>query len=531
MQPIIQGSSAHNKAAMILASMSPDMVEDIISLVNQRGRALIADLNIVDGPPRPLAIMSRSFIADEDFPEVFVGMCTVMLGAFRTLKHDAEFYKSTLKDAFSMPDSMAQSMADKIETHDIVGGSDAARESMGWWHKLVINTEEGIRRVANWIPSVLQLPLYNDQDQEYDIDFLYELKNLGVAVNELNSRARLIRGQAAAAYAMGLFKGDKTMYKGLLGGGDPSLDPTTAAELHFMQTAEPLMGDTMPAKMYGGLANFVTKAKEFAAHALAGLASSAGHGDNPSGNDPVMANAIDNIRQGGQGPSSIAKATQSGIPVDDIVNFIMRYQQGGDNQQMGDAYGDVHDSYGQDVADAWHEGDLPGVMTHIARINQEPLATTGDPELDEELVGDVMSETDNADTDPEIGGLFKKARARHQLKKGLRKQRKRLKHQAKQKKKSQTNQDLINARSFSQQQDDLYNSDAAAESADMDAAYNQSEQQYYNQAPNTPVSSEILASAGYNPGGDGYFQGFDFAAPAGASVDPGVSGGVALSTM
>jgi hypothetical protein len=142
-----------------------------------------------------------------------------------------------------------------------------------------------------------------------------------------------------------------------------------------------------------------------------------------------------------------------------------------------------------------------------------------------------MSERDNADTDPEIGGLFKKARAKHQLKKGLRKQRKRLRKQGKAVRKNQVNQDLINAQNFAQQQDDLYNQDATNESADMDAQYNMDEQQYSNQAPNTTPTQDIVNSTGYNPGGQGYFQGFDFAAPGGASADPGDPGMVNAANL
>ena len=118
--------SRKNKAALILASMAPDMVEDITALVLSRGHNLLNDLAGADGPPRPLAIFSRTFINDEDFESTFLGFSTVVLSQLRTVGSDNDFYQETLKNAFGLPPQMAQALAKKVETYDALGGAPDA---------------------------------------------------------------------------------------------------------------------------------------------------------------------------------------------------------------------------------------------------------------------------------------------------------------------------------------------------------------------------------------------------------------------
>jgi hypothetical protein len=152
------------------------MVKDIIEVVNVRGLALLNDIADDDGPPRPLAVFSRDYINDEDFPAVYVGLMITVLASMRTLKSDAEFYESTLMAAFSLPKEIASTIAKQIETYDVLGGTKAAVSGQSWFVKVRRHIEEGIRRTVNFIPKMLDINWYNDETQNYDIDYLYELK-------------------------------------------------------------------------------------------------------------------------------------------------------------------------------------------------------------------------------------------------------------------------------------------------------------------------------------------------------------------
>lgn len=439
-----------NKAALILAAMSADMVRDIVHLSLTEGYSVLDTISDNDAPPRPFAMLSRQYISDSDFPEVFVGVATVMLGQFRTLGLDGDFYKKTLTDAFSMPDNMATAMAQSIETRDIIGGSKTGAKAMGWFERFTARTAEDIRRIANSTANLLGLSWNNDQDQQYDIDCLYELKKLGEAVIELQSRVRLTEGQANLAISMGLFKGYKGTQLYQIQGGDvdDDLDPASRAELAVLTHAQPLMGDILPAEVFGGLGKFVSKAREFAQNNLKGLIKK-----DDSGEGALTAQAYDNISAGVDGPSRTAELVRNGIPVNDLAEFLGKYMRA--VPQAGDVanhtYARVAADYGPEIADRFIAGDLPGAFSEAIRIASGPLPSTGDTELDDQLTGDVFNEEDSVDTDPEVGGLFKKLRAKIKLKKArkvLRKKRRFLTRQ--------------NRRDASQQQLDAADQELAA---------------------------------------------------------------------
>jgi hypothetical protein len=239
-------------------------------------------------------------------------------------------------------------------------------------------------------------------------------------------------------------------------------------------------------------------ARDFAKSKLSEHAASAGHGSDNGNADPVMAQALENVRAGSNGPSSLANATGQGIPVQDLKDFIMKYNA--PVNQTGDVYHNISEEYGDVVADAWQCGDLPGVMTKVIQQASEPAYSTGDVAFDDQLVGDVFAEQDNADTPPEIGGLFKRARAKHKLKKAARIQKRALRRKAK--------DDALNAA------DQTLDAAKNMEGSNVTDSMTQQQQYYAAQQPpsyapsGSVMPADIGASQGLTPGGAGYFESF-----------------------
>lgn len=94
---------------------------------------------------------------------------------------------------------------------------------------------------------------------------------------------------------------------------------------------------------------------------------------------------------------------------------------------------DIAETYGDDVAQAWRQGDIEravGLIEDLAAA-QEDDVTTGDAELDEGIATDVLESCEHdinplvaeGALSPEMGGLFTKARINKNLKSAARKQR------------------------------------------------------------------------------------------------------------
>lgn len=419
MQKLYPSNSRHNKAALVLSSMSDDMISDIIDLVQTRGRGIIAEISSNrERGLSPLAIFSRSLMTDDDFEMVWVGFNTLQIASMRSLKSDFDFYESTLKNAFGLPSEMASALAKTIETYDIIGVTSPGQPAPAWYTNLGAQIAEKVRQISNWSMDVLHLPFENDQDQRYDIDFLYELRLLGKAVDELNSRARLMNAQASISAGMGLFKPSES--------GDIEGDPLYAPTL-IGDTFSPLLLSALPKAIYGHFDNvarmgrLASTAKAKVLSAVAGVP-----GKNPAslsnvGVDPTI----------GQALSSAMNGDYSGLtgfilksPPDKIASLMSSFKRsllGGD--VMGDITSGIGDLYGDTVAQAWEAGDVQGVISAIGDLAAADY-TTGDPELDEMIVGDVLqslSETGDLDYgDPEIGGLIKRARINAALRRGRR---------------------------------------------------------------------------------------------------------------
>ena len=420
-------NSRHDKAAFILASYAPDTIEDIVSLVLARGSALVNDLAGSDGPPRPNAIFSRRYINDMDFKSMYTGALTVQLANLRTVQNDQDFYETTLVDAFGIPKTMAAALAKKIETYDILGGLPED-DKRAWYTKLSDRIQETIRTSANWIPSVLQLGIENDQDQKYDIDRLYEYKLLGEAVDDLNSRARLMTAQSMIAQTMGLFR---TAVKSKEESGDIEDGDVDLGYQEVIGDAfRPLMGAPVPFSLFGGLGSLANIGKAASTAQAQAVVEDAGHSRDPQKHDlvknPGLRRALDKALNMNPGKLALLAGGVAFAPA--AVKAIKALIKGAKGSKaMGDILGDVADKFGEDVAGSMAIGDVMGVLEGISDLSGD-IETTGDPSLDEAIIGDVLDEISGEDGDieagdVEIGGIFKRARINAAIRKGNRRMR------------------------------------------------------------------------------------------------------------
>lgn len=445
-------NSRHDKAAFILASYAPDTIEDIVSLVLARGSAIVNDLAGADGPPRPNAIFSRRYINDMDFKAMYTGALTVQLANLRTVQNDHDFYQTALVDAFGIPSTMAAALAKKIETYDILGGLPE-NDKRAWYSKLSDRIQETIRQSANWVPSVLQLGIENDQDQKYDIDRLYEFKLLGEAVDDLNSRARLMTAQSAIAQTMGLFRTAVTAKEesGDIEAGDVDLGYQEIIGDAF----RPLMGGPIPTNLFGGFGSLANIGKAASTAQAQAVVEDAGLSKSPAKKDvvknPALRRALDKALNMNPGKLALLAGGVAFAPA--AVKAIKTLVQGAKGAKaMGDILGDVADKFGEEVAGAMAIGDVMGVLEGIDALGGD-IETTGDPLLDEAIIGDVLDEIeveggDIEAGDVEIGGLFKRARINAAIRKGNRRQRRANKKAAKIQRKNYESDRLIRARRF-----------------------------------------------------------------------------------
>lgn len=437
--------------------MSPDMIEDIISLVNAKGRGILNDVaNDDDGPPRPFAIFSREFMNDTDFPAVYVGMMTTVLAQMKTLSEDFDFYEKTLMSAFNLPVEIASVIAKKIETYDMLGGSEAAKAKASWLAQVRRHIEEGIRRTVNFFPALLGINWENDETQNYDIDYLYELKLLGQAVDDLQSRARLMKGQASIAAGMGLFQsaGGNDPY------GDVYGDPVDVEEVKILDTMKPLMGTPLPLMLFGGLKKLVQLGTNASQTKLNDSLTQAGLSKAPGAENNVqnVSTKLAYDRLMSAAPDSVAHIDGPSVPLSALKTFLESINTTKETGGSGDTYSDVKSQFGDVVADAWRRGDAPAMMNGIVELAGDTMYSTGDRDLDEAIIGDVLSDMqamhtgDVHELDKELGGLFTRARINHQVRKGKRRQRREAKRDAKEARKDARAAKLASARRFADEQ-------------------------------------------------------------------------------
>lgn len=457
-----------NKAAMILASFSPDIVRDIVRLALMHGNALPTSLFTESvGVLRPGAIVSRNYIADEDFPELWTGLTTLQLYSMKSLQGDNDFYKAVIKATFDVPDAMAESISKSIETLDSVGGGSGGGW-LSWANRVKAKISEVTRTTANWAASVLPFNWENDQTQKYDIDFLYEVASLGRAVDKLMQRARLSAGQAAISSGMHLFQtGDiEDQY------GDAELDAAAA----FGDVIAPLVRPKLPDEMYGNMAPLVNAGRGAAlTGTVKALADAGMHpaiqpsrgGGSPDFN---LANAIEGMQTGDTSSKGGLASLLTLIPgIGPLIGLLAKLGKGDvdGSDDLALLAGDVAHKYGPEAGHAIARGDLQGCLQAIADQADDEDASTGDPDIDRDIIANTLDQIsveegrqvglgDIDDDGAEVGGLFRRARIKHALNKGRRVRRRATRKQNRAIRRRNKDADLARAQQYKDEVVDDY---------------------------------------------------------------------------
>lgn len=387
------------RARAILRVFSPDVVRDIIALSKSEGQGLINELYGSSGKPSTtiFAILDPEYISNEDFEDVWLGMQLLITSQFRNPVFGIDEYEQIFTNAFSLPAPLARAAAASVEKEDsLTDGAKAAGK--GWVEQQWLAFKEAFRKTVNQVPATLGIPWEIDQSQSYDLDFLYELKNVGIVARDLFSRARLMKGQAAFANSTGLMKmgGDVSSPGGLYG---DIVRPLAARRIpgQFLGSFQPLVAGMMT-KLGTALKSKVSDAQAGSAsqddhQAIYALANS----DSP---DPQFAQELRGVYQ----------------------------EEQGDISKLGDTIASV---YGPEVAEKWEQGDIDGLFGEICR-------QAGDPS-DEFSEGDVhrvlheMGAQGALEGDVYEGGIFlDRMKAKRLLKKAAKRRNKRKRQSGKQ---------------------------------------------------------------------------------------------------
>jgi len=429
--------------------MSPDMVADIIALCQREGTSILSAIATEDGPPKPLAFLSREFISDADFPEVFAGMMLVYMAAFRA-PGDFDYYEKILRDGCMAPGPLATAMAKQIETWDPITRTDANGKKVSLVKYIYRKGAETIRQGVNWLPKLLGINWENDQQQDFDTDRLYEMRNLGKAFYDLAARARLTRSQARITSILELpMAGDPTMMTG---------DPVDMAELEMIDAAQPFIGSPVPAKFFGAIAPAVSKWISAHKDQIGTLIAKA-IGDKGQA-DPVYQTALERMTT--DDADSILPIVAEQPTLRRQVSALQSFGAKGTNTEAGDVVDHYRELFGDDFADAVASGDIVGAMNDLM-AEDDTTYTTGDPTLDENIIASTLTAVGDLFDDSEVGGLFKRKAIKNALKKAGRYERKNVKFRSKQNRRMQQEQALAAARARAAAAQALAEEEAAEE--------------------------------------------------------------------
>lgn len=409
-------SDEQNRAALILASMSPDLVNSIIDLASSQGSGLTSRLFATDdGPPRPLAMFSNAFVTASDFPHVWLGFLTTQIAALRRVDVSAEEYSKMLVTAFGIPSELAAPLAKQIETYDVIGSSyKNSGQGIAWYKSLGSKIQETIRRVANTPSGLFNLNgfLYNDQSQQGDIDYLYELAIFGKVVDDLMMRGRLMRGQASINQSLGYFQtGDPLDY------GD--------AEATVYETFQPAMGAPLPAMIFGGAKKLAEAGSRANLDKIKNFLLKVGLLTDDS--MPVAVTRPD-LKNATLDVIESKPTVLSDFDTPPTVQAVRRKRKNssnGEQNQIDATYSTIAEEWGEPMAQAWMTGNPYAMLAAAARGAQEYVPSTGDPEADRAIMSDVnrrmaadqMGDPAGYAADAETGFLFFGNKKKKKLKK------------------------------------------------------------------------------------------------------------------
>lgn len=191
----------------------------------------------------------------------------------------------------------------------------------------------------------------------------------------------------------------------------------------------------------------------------------------------------------------------------DLIQFILQYTQnsGGQGESTGDIEGYIADTYGDTVAGHLSSGNFDGAIQAMIEADKEPWPSTGDPDLDQQILeanmGDIDSEVDH----PEIGGLLKRLKAKAKIRKAVRKRGKRKKFEAKMKSKMAEQDNLSQAEDAVTQENrtmqNVQNYFANPNVAAADDFNTHNDQQLYPVVQHPDGQIDILSGVDFSGGG------------------------------
>jgi hypothetical protein len=419
---------SHNEAAVLLDMMSAEQITKIVRLVNARGLGIV---NEIKGRERftgsglsPLAILDSKYVPYDSQESVALGMNTVLLAQLRKPQVSNDHYELILKDAFSLSPEMANAAAKKIETEDILGGTykDPSGKDLPWYSTFAAKIKDAARKTANSLPMMSLMSWEIDQTQEYDLDLLYEWKLLGDVVRDLNERTKLMGAQASINSSMALFR---------LGTGDVEDGDPSVADAMVGDAVRTLSARNMPRTVFGGMDNLRRLGRRHQHQLAVGMSSATGATPSSMGDpsSPGLTGAFSRLMAGSPTKLGILGALLGASPM--ILSMIKDAASKG----TGDVdYGDIHESiasdYGDVAADAWLHGDVEGFTQEIHNLANS-TTSTGDVSLDGDI-DRMITETSMGDVErlePEVGGLFLRAR-RNAAKRRMRRRQKRARLRA-----------------------------------------------------------------------------------------------------
>jgi hypothetical protein len=436
------------RAALVLSRYSPDVVEDIMRLCQRKGGSLLGTIYTQDGAGgnttlRPYAILSDAYVDEDSFSSILLALDMIVIAEIRKPNFSNDRYQAILQNAFGLPRQLAEPIAKRIETFDVLGGANP--EGRALMTKVADRLKETARRVANYAAGLLQLPWEIDQNQKYDIDFLYEMKLLGDAAKEFNVRAKLMTSQAAINSNLGLLQaGD--LY------GDP--EDSMAGEIGDIMGRASLRN--LPMSMFGSmfptmqLGASATQAQASEVLNQAGVTAENGKVAQVAPKNPMIAKIFKGIATANPAVALLAGLTTGagGMLLKNAIANARNKNQGATGDIDSEVYGEIGDIMGDDVAQAWMSGDIDTVAEAFGDLLSDD-DTTGDPELDSHIEDEIRhqyGDIDNARFGPEIGGLFTRFRTNMAKRRGAGRRRRSIKKTARQRRKNTEAQAFANAR-------------------------------------------------------------------------------------
>lgn len=415
-------------AAHIFSMFPPDRISDMVNFANLYSTGTAAAARRMVGTSEnagfaPFAFLSKQYLPDAQIPAVLTGISALLISYFKAPKMSNDDYEAIFNNLFNLPPDMADSLAKKVETSDILAvttleavtgpdGKTTYREKVepaGYMERawgFVVD-------VLNSLPKGPFSSWEIDANQKYDTDFLYEMKLLGEVVTELTTRMELMRSQAALARGAGMFTtagiGD---IQGDVAYNNPEFLQDVAAVGDLARKVRVGAKRRVPYAMYGKSAPVAAANDLATAHALKEMLPHPGSsetGDIMASANPLETQKIarGSIALGDPGMIELFKRVIKTGKVPDSLMALIAGQQATDAGDIETAIGDINPTISQALA----TGDIRGFVKGLADVANADV-TTGDPALDAQLeaeYGDI--DPSEANGDPLIGGLFANMRA------------------------------------------------------------------------------------------------------------------------